>query len=290
MPLTLSSAVLDRSLEPGPAKAPHAGAQTVRRALALLRLVATGQDEGLRLADLATMSGLSRPTVHRLLQTLIDESAIEQDEHTRRYRIGNELLMLGLARPAGLHIRAVAEPCLQQLAQQVGDTVFLSVRQGADSVCIARYMGQHPIQVLSIEVGARRPLGASVSGVALLSGLKAAEAEALMLANATRLQRMGIELAELRQRVLQSRKQGHTGAVDGVVAGTRAISVPVANAAGHVQAAISVAALAQRLDAAQWPTVCELMRQQATQIARRLTDAQNRHERSQPARSRPLPA
>ena len=39
-----------------------AGAQTVRRALALLRLVATGQEAGVRLTDLAEMSGLSRPT------------------------------------------------------------------------------------------------------------------------------------------------------------------------------------------------------------------------------------
>jgi DNA-binding IclR family transcriptional regulator len=283
MPLLMPSKTPVRAPASVAAEAPRDGAQTVRRALALMRLVAAAQDEGLRLADLATMSGLSRPTVHRLLKTLIDESAIEQDAHTRRYRIGTELLMLGLARPAGLHIRAVAEPGLQQLAQQVGDTVFLSVRQGADSVCIARYMGHHPIQVLSIEVGARRPLGASVSGVALLSGLKAAEAEALMVANAPRLQRVGIELADLRQRVAQTREQGHTGAVDGVVAGTRAISVPVAGAAGEVQAALSVAALAQRLDAASWPAVCERMRQQAAEITRRLQDAQNRRGRWRPA-------
>jgi DNA-binding IclR family transcriptional regulator len=249
---------------------PRDGAQTVRRALALLRLVATAQDQGLRLADLATLSGLSRPTVHRLLKTLVDESAIEQDAPTRRYRIGTELLMLGLARPAGLPIRAVAAPCLLQLAQQVGDTVFLSVRQGADSVCVARTMGHHPIQVLSIDVGARRPLGASVSGVALLAGLPEAEAETLMRANARRLQRAGLSLADLRRRVAQARQQGHTGAVDGVVPGTRAIAVPVTNASGEVQAAISIAALAQRLDAQRWRATCMAMSTQADEIAKRM--------------------
>ena len=43
------------------------GAQSVRRALAVLRLVATGQDGGVRLTDVAQMSGLTAPTAHRLL-------------------------------------------------------------------------------------------------------------------------------------------------------------------------------------------------------------------------------
>ena len=75
-----------------------AGAQTVRRALALLRLVATGQEAGVRLTDLSEMSGLSRPTVHRLLQVLLDEGAVERGAGSRNYRIGPEMLLLGLAR------------------------------------------------------------------------------------------------------------------------------------------------------------------------------------------------
>ena len=113
------------------AEAP-AGAQTVRRALALLRLVATGQEAGVRLTDLVEMSGLSRPTVHRLLQVLADEGAVERELRSRRYRIGPELLLLGLARTAGVPIRAAAEPFLRDLARAVGDTVFLTVRHDAD--------------------------------------------------------------------------------------------------------------------------------------------------------------
>ena len=66
---------------------PPDGAQTVRRAMSVLRLVAEGQDRGVRLTDVAAMSGLARPTVHRLLKVLMDEMAVEQDAGTRRYRI-----------------------------------------------------------------------------------------------------------------------------------------------------------------------------------------------------------
>ena len=87
------------------------GAQSVRRALAVLRLVATGQDGGVRLTDVAQMSGLTAPTAHRLLKVLMEENAVEQDPATRRYRIGHEITLLGLARPGGLSIRWPSRTC-----------------------------------------------------------------------------------------------------------------------------------------------------------------------------------
>ena len=261
------------------------GAQTVRRALALLRLVATGQEQGLRLADLTLMSGLHRPTVHRLLKVLIDESAVEQDPATRRYRVGPEMLLLGLARPGGLPLRAVADTYLQTLARQIGDTVFLSLRHGADSVCIARHTGGHPIQVLSIEVGVRRPLGASVSGVVLLAGLPPAQAHALMQANAVRLAHLGIDVDELERRVQQARRAGHAHATQGVVSGTSALAVPVHDGEGRLVAAISVAALSARLDRRRLPEVRALMIEQALALGRRLQELGA--ARARPRRDRP---
>ncbi|HEY1228811.1 MAG TPA: helix-turn-helix domain-containing protein, partial [Ramlibacter sp.] len=199
------------------------GAQSVRRALSVLRLVAAGQDRGVRLTDVAAMSGLTRPTVHRLLKVLMDETAVEQDAATRRYRVGHEITLLGLARPGGVSVRAVAEPYLATLAGEVGNTVFLSVRHGADSVCIGRYLGSHPIQVLSIEVGARRPLGASVSGIVLLAGLPPAEAAAITLRNEKRLKTSGRSVKEVLAAVEACRTQGHTYATKGVMPGTSAM-------------------------------------------------------------------
>jgi DNA-binding IclR family transcriptional regulator len=252
------------------------GAQTVRRALALLRLVATGQEAGVRLADLVEMSGLSRPTVHRLLQVLADEGAVERELWSRRYRIGPELLLLGLARTAGVPIRAAAEPFLRDLARAVGDTVFLTVRHGADSVCVARHLGHHPIQVLSIEVGVRRPLGASVSGVVLLAGQDEPAGQLLLESNRPRLERLGLTMAEIRQRVEAARQQGHAFSAQGVVPGTAALAVPVKDEQGQVMAAISVAAMAEHLRPARRMEVLDQMCRCAMAITRRLHEQYTR--------------
>lgn len=249
-----------------------AGAQTVRRALTLLRLVATGQEAGVRMTDLSEMSGLSRPTVHRLLQVLLAEGAVERGAGSRRYRIGPEMLLLGLARTGGVPVRAEADPCLRDLAQSVGDTVFLTVRHGADSVCVARHLGHHPIQVLSIEVGVRRPLGASVSGVVLLASMNEADGLQLIHSNLPRLERLGLTLTEVQQRVELARRDGFAHAPRGVVAGTSALAVPVRDAHDQVVAVVSISALADRLQPRRKLEVLEHMRQCAARISRRLTE------------------
>ncbi|MDP9083046.1 MAG: IclR family transcriptional regulator [Pseudomonadota bacterium] len=252
------------------------GGQTVRRALAVLRLVATAQEHGIRLTDIVAMSGLSRPTTHRLLKVLIDETVVEQIARTHRYRIGSELPLLGLARGAGLPIRAIAEPYLRALADEVGDTIFLSVRHGADSVCIARYLGNHGIQVLSIDVGVRRPLGLSVSGMVLLAGLEWDLARSLTRTNASRLVRLGRTPAQVRKLVRSARAEEYVHAVEGVMPGTSAIAVPLRDADGCMIAAISMAALADRLNQQRLTEVLAKMRTCATIISQRNTKVQRR--------------
>jgi DNA-binding IclR family transcriptional regulator len=245
------------------------GAQTVRRAVAILRLVACGQERGVRLIDLVRMSGLNRPTVHRLLKTLIQEEAIEQDPETRRYLIGQEISLLGLARTRRFPLQTLADPYLAELADQVGDTVFLSIRHGHDSICIGRRTGHHPIQVLSIEVGVRRPLGVGVSGVALLACLPEQESTAVVEANAARFAVLGESPADILARVAKARASGIAHAPLGLMQGTSAVAIPIPGPDGSALGAVTVTAMAERLAQDNFPRVVERMRYAAQAIARR---------------------
>ncbi len=245
------------------------GAQTVRRALTLLRLIACGQERGVRLVDLERMSGLNRPTVHRLLKTLVQEDAVEQDPETRRYLIGQEVTLLGLARTRRFPLLTLADPYMAELADQVGDTVFLSIRHGHDSICIGRRTGRHPIQVLSIEVGVRRPLGVGVSGVALLASLGAEESVRLVRSNAARLEVLGERVEDVIARVEVARREGLAHAPAGLMPGTSAVAVPILSVRGEALGAITVTAMAERLAVERFEVVVERMRQAAGGIAGR---------------------
>ncbi|WP_295853834.1 IclR family transcriptional regulator [uncultured Xylophilus sp.] len=243
-----------------------AGAQSVRRALAVLRIVAAGQEQGVRLVDVAHATGLNRPTVHRILRVLVEEGAAEQDPATRRYLIGREVSLMGLARSARPPVQAAAEPHLRALAETEGETCFLTIRNGDDSVCLVRQPGSYPIKVLSIAVGARRPLGAGVSGLVLLGALPPADAAAIVLRNAPRLQALGIAPDQLLQRAAAAAAHGYAYAAVGVVPGSRAVAVPVRASDGRVLAGLAVAAITERLPDDRVQPLAACLAALATQI------------------------
>lgn len=254
-----------------------AGAQSVRRALAVLRVLATGQELGVRLTDVVSHTGLNRPTVHRILRVLVEEGAVEQDAATRRYLIGGEVSLLGLARSMRFPIRAIAEPHLRHLSEVLGDTAFLTIRNGADSICIDRRAGSFPVKVLSIEVGARRPLGVGVSGLVLLAALPAEEAAEVVQRNARRLQALRIDPVELLERALRTRQQGYAYAAKGVVAGSRALAVPVCLANGRTVAGLAIATITERLPAERVPVVVAQMQERAALIGARAAELARHH-------------
>src|SRR5262245_14326333 len=77
-------------------------AQTVDRACLLINEIARHGPAGARLIDLTQRSRLSRPTVHRILQSLSAAQFVNQHPTTRRYRLGVALHALALAAPSPL--------------------------------------------------------------------------------------------------------------------------------------------------------------------------------------------
>ncbi|WP_310735078.1 IclR family transcriptional regulator domain-containing protein, partial [Azohydromonas aeria] len=126
--------------------------------------------------------------------------------------------------------------------------------------------------VLSIDVGVRRPLGASVSGIVLLAGLDEEAAQRLTKSNATRLTLAGSSVAKVTKSVQSVREQGYIYAEEGVMQSTSAVAVPIRDPQGQVVAAISVAALSNRLSRKRVPAVVSAMQEHSSMITRRLAE------------------
>lgn len=251
------------------------GTQSIRRVATILRILAAGQDIGVRVTDIAEQAELNRSTVHRMLRALVEEDLAEQVAATRRYVLGREATLLGLARRSVFRIRAVADPYLHSLCLKSGDSVFLTIRSGADSICVDRKTGTHPIQLLSVEIGVRRPLGVGVGGLVLLAFLPEAESGQFLRKNEARLAAHGISRHVIDDRIAVARKKGYAYTDVGVLRGTRAVSLPVLNTDGRAIAAVTVSSMAARLTPARVLDVVNLMRAQVEGIARSLGKIEN---------------
>jgi len=241
--------IVDSMLEEpqSPRRPAMEGAQSLRRAVAILRALAAGQASGAGLQSVAHATGLTRPTVHRMLRTLLEEGLVERHPRSRRYLIGEQIPLLALARPKRHALLDVAEAFVDEVAREVGDTAFLTIRTGDDTLCLARRMGGFPIQVLVIDVGARRPLGVSSAGLAILSRLEPEEAETIIVRNAPRLSSYRVSEAKVLEHLRSARATGYFCSDPGLVPGTRALSVPILGTSGVPLGALTVAAVRQRL-------------------------------------------
>ncbi|KPB78811.1 IclR family transcriptional regulator [Pseudomonas syringae pv. maculicola] len=70
------------------------GVGAVSRLFAVLRCLGDCDEGGERVTQLAQRVGLSQPTTHRLLRSLMDEGMVEQDLLSKRYRLSIEFFAL----------------------------------------------------------------------------------------------------------------------------------------------------------------------------------------------------
>ena len=245
--------------------------QSIDRAIGLLRSVAHSGRAGQRLIDLAQSSGLSKSTAHRMLAALAASGLIEQDAETRRFRAGMELYLLGAAAAECFSIVDLARPLLMQLAEQTGDTAFLSVPLEHQSMCVDRQIGSFPIKALTVEVGDRRPLGVGSGSLALLAFRSDEEVEQSIAVNAKKLATYGrFDAPLLRELVAATRRRGYSFIDGQLIAGMSAVGVPIFNERGRAVAALSVAAISARLSTARRRMLVPIMQDMARRIERRL--------------------
>jgi DNA-binding IclR family transcriptional regulator len=247
---------------------PIDGAQTVDRACELLREVALHGAQGGRIVDLCHSTGLSRPTVHRILRSLAGAGLLRQHAQTRRYTLGSGLFELGLAAPNPVEAFPAVRGLAEELAIATGDTVYLMLRSYDDAVCAWRAEGAYPIKANVVALGDRRPLGASAAGLCILGSLPEAEAECIIDASAPMLKRFCLaDAGQVRGYVAQARTAGHALSRELVMAGVCAVGISVPARHRRPYLALSVSAISARIPDSRVAELAAQLRSTADAIA-----------------------
>lgn len=147
--------------------------RTVERALSLLAAVCERGESPLPLADAARETGLSASTALRLLRTLELQGFVHKGE--AGYRPGSRIIQLGAQALGNNSLATLAEPAMQRLVEQTGESAYLTVRATADEgIYLAVAEGTHSIRHTSW-VGRMIPLAGSAAGAVLSNGVAAGE-------------------------------------------------------------------------------------------------------------------
>ncbi|HEU0202322.1 MAG TPA: IclR family transcriptional regulator [Burkholderiaceae bacterium] len=129
--------------------------------------------------DLAQRTGLPKSTIARLTHTLTKLGYLEYLPALEKYQLGIGVLTIGQSYLAGLDVRDVARPLMQQLADETKATVALGANHGNDMVFLELCHGSESMFLLRMQVGERVPHGMTALGRAYLAGLTPEQRAAL---------------------------------------------------------------------------------------------------------------
>jgi DNA-binding IclR family transcriptional regulator len=183
---------------------------------------------------------------------------VEQDPRTERYRLSWTVLRLARSLIARSDVREIALPHIRALSKDIGETVTLSVRVGFERVLIEQVLPDQEVQWRA-PIGSTSPLYAGATGKVMLAHMGDgererffAEVELRPLTPSTARDRTTLEL-QLERVIRDGYAIGDRDRVHDVAGA----SVPIFEADGTVNFALSIAGPAQRCPVDRLTTFAE---------------------------------
>lgn len=240
--------------------------ESVDRALQLLTALRDGQ--ALSVKEAADLLAVAPPTAHRLLAAL----SFRQFAHRGEDRAYRALTSSTGQQLSTSDLKQVAQPGLEFLHSEVGESAQLMIRLGTHIRFIDGIESERPLRV-AVRVGDLMPAHTSSGGKALLATLSTAELRRLYAdglppwptASTT-------TVASLLDRLRVVRKQGYGVNRDETEPGVSGVGVTILDGGGSPAAAFTLAVPSARFSKPDIPAYAATLRRASLLVSERLRD------------------
>jgi DNA-binding IclR family transcriptional regulator len=215
-------------------------------------------------------SGLNKSTVFNIADTLRQLGFLEQDEDSRKYRLGHQFLRYGEIAHNSVEIVKVAEPFMIRLRDCVNETVQLAKLQKNETIYLHKVECVQSVKTFSI-IGAANPAYATGLGKAMLAYQDAEYLQTHFPAvlpgftphTLPDLDSLNKELARIRQAGVAFDREEYS-------LGLACIACPIFDKKGNAVYAISISAPTYRLDGDKITNISQHLKNAAQQISHQL--------------------
>lgn len=227
----------------------------------------------LSITELSEILGHYPSAIHRFLTTLEYLGYVEQDPASGKYRLGLKLLELGYLVFDRMDLRQRVRPVLKELAEISGETANLAIFDEKQEAIIFVDQIESPRDItMRLRVGYQAQIHATALGKTIFANLPEIKAqEILHKAKFPKLTKNTITDPERLQKHLNSiRQNGFAIDNEEAVEGAICIAAPIRDHTGQVVAAMSISALANRINDGNINERIELVKQSALKASQRL--------------------
>lgn len=240
---------------------------SVDRAISILQVLA--RHGSARVTDLAAELGVHKSTISRLLATLEARGLVEQNTARGSYLLSGGVVQLAAGATRRHDLSVLARPECADLAEAVGETSTVTIRDGAAVLSIEQVIGSQVVTSVNW-IGRRSPLHATSSGKLFLANMPSAERDELLSGELTAYtEHTRTDRARLERDFAAIREQDHSVACEEQEVGLTAVSAPVRNLEGQVIAAITISGPSFRLTCERLTSVIPLVQAAAGRVSER---------------------
>lgn len=234
---------------PGQRKSPPYPIASVDNALKLL--MSFRSQDAIRVSTASKQLGVAQSTASRLLAMLEYHGLATKDDATGQYVPGPNLLGLALSVVGQLDLWQQAHSSVEDLRDQLNETVHVGVLHGNEIVYIGGIESMQSLRV-GLRVGLSLPAHATSGGKVLLAEQPSKHIRARYPAELPRQTAATIASRdELERKLAQVREQGYAVSHAENEPDVSSLAVPVRNSRGHAVAALVVTAPTSRAGA-EW--------------------------------------
>jgi DNA-binding IclR family transcriptional regulator len=233
----------------------------------------------LGVGELARELDLNKATVHRLLSSLESHRLVQQNPVSKRYRLGFRIYDLGQRVLARLNNVEFAEPHLERLSLEVGETAHLAILDDGMAYYVAKVESQRSLRMPS-QVGKRIPTHCTAVGKTLLAAQSSADVDRIVAQHGLvrMTERTIVDRSKLEDELTRIRERGWALDNEEIEDGLRCVAAPVRDHTGSVAAAVSVSGPTARFTDEAIPRVAETVISAAVAISEALGDGRPRSD------------
>jgi DNA-binding IclR family transcriptional regulator len=246
------------------------GSRSVRRALDILELMLQ-RGEPITVAQIVTELSIPKSTAYELVRTLSESDYLAPSGRGSGLFLGRKLFELGMAYRGHVDLLKDGSRIAEQLRDETGETVQLSVLDNDLMMVLLKEEGVRPLRIIS-KVGSRVPVNWAAAGRLLVSDMDD-KALAKLLSSTVQPSPTGRAATDVKKLITQIRKfrkQGYATELNETNEHAGCVAAPVIDVSGHCIAALSVVAPEQRLTRPNRDYLIERVMNAAENLSRRL--------------------
>jgi IclR family KDG regulon transcriptional repressor len=205
----------------------------------------------LSVTEISDLLAFPRSTTYKYLAVMRECRFVDYDQSLEKYKLGMKLFEFGTAIQNRFAIDRIAHPYMEELSNQLGETVGLTVLDRNEALYVEKVEPESSsTMVILLRRGIRFPLHAGAASKILLAHLQDEKIETFLKTQKL-VKYTGktiVDPDELRKEVKTIRKAGYAFSEEEIDIGVRALAAPIFDHEGKIAAGLVVFGPAQRID------------------------------------------